>query len=121
MPLKEPTPANDRGFMDYGGGEPVVTDYGHQLRVRESSAATRQCVWIFIDGFPDWYRAKLFAHFATSPHGLEEPLPSVGVHLTVRQAVELMGRLDQFLDDVTNGSRGGADEVNAAKLAVYGR
>lgn len=117
MPLSEPVPASDRGFSDYGGGEPVVTDYGHQLRVRESSVATRRCVWIFVDEFPDWYRAKLFAHYSCTP-GM--PLPSVGIHLTVRQAVELMGRLDQFLDEVTNENRAGADEVNAAKLAVYG-
>lgn len=111
MSLKDPVPANDRGFMDYGGGEPVITDYGHHLKVRESSAATRDCVWIFVDNFPDWYQAKIFANLATAP-GM--PLPSVGIHLTVRNAVELIARLDQFL--------AGADpeELAEAKKAVYG-
>lgn len=111
MPLNEPVPASDRGFMDYGGGDPVITDYGHRIKVRESSAATQQCVWMFIDEFPEWYRGKLFAHMAMTP---QMPLPSVGVHLTVRQAVELMGRLDQFLADCDQ------TEVAEAKQAVYG-
>lgn len=35
----------DRGFKHY---EPIETSYGHEIRVYESSAATRPCIWLSV-------------------------------------------------------------------------
>lgn len=35
----------DRGFKYY---EPIETDYGHEIRVYESSAARRPCIWLSV-------------------------------------------------------------------------
>jgi len=110
VPLKDPSCSNDRGLYMYGGGE-LVTDYGHYLRVQDSSSAEAHKVWLFVDHFPDWYRGKVFASLAIDPKG---DLPSAGIHLTVRQVVELMGRFYQFLATVD------PEELAQAKREVYG-
>lgn len=87
-PLPDAAPRNDRGFLVYGGG-PVETDYGHEVRIQESSAASGPKVWMFISDSP-----------IAEGH---DP------HLSLVDAIEIRDRLTQFIDGVaerwTNGER----------------
>jgi hypothetical protein len=79
--MNPPVPANDRGFLVYGGS-PVITSYGHpvEIRVQESSAASGPHVWLFVDE-------------ASRVEGREP-------HLSLADAIEIRDRLTQFIEDV---------------------
>lgn len=72
---------SDRGFKQYG---PIETDYGHVLRVYESSAATRPCLWLSVDP----------QAAATKDRGGRE----LGVHMTLDEAVTLRDTIDRAIE-----------------------
>lgn len=75
-----------RGFTVYG--DELGTDYGHVLRVQQSSAALREegtLAWLFVEVPKQWVAAFL------------EGDRSVGVHMTPDQVRGLRDRLDAFL------------------------
>lgn len=77
----------ERGFQTYGGT--LVTSYGHDITVRESSAATGPHVWLFI--------------------GDSKHVDSHDPHLDLADAIRLRNRLNAFIDGVperwANGAR----------------
>lgn len=95
----EPIPANDRGFLTYGGRE-IPTDYGHTIRVQESSSAEEPKVWLFI---------------SDSPH-----VDGHNPHLTLEQAIAVHAALGQFIEGVAERWEGGAERLAEAKRRVLG-
>jgi hypothetical protein len=95
--ISDPKPANDRGFLSYAGG-PIETDYGHTIRVQESSAASGPHVWLFVSD--------------------SKQVPGHDPHLSLEQAVMLRTALDQFIEGVADRWDGGAEMVTEAKRAV---
>ncbi|HEX5565410.1 MAG TPA: hypothetical protein VFY14_00445 [Streptomyces sp.] len=93
----EPTPFNDRGFLAYAGG-PIHTNYGHEIRVQESSAADGPHVWLFISDSPT--------------------VANHNPHLNLDQAIALRAALDQFIEGVPNRWDGGQKMLNEAKARV---
>ena len=69
-----------RGFNIYGT---VIDTRGCTIRVQKSSAATRDCVWIFTEDTKKVYDDG-------------NPAP----HLTVDQAKELIAALTNFVEDM---------------------
>jgi len=102
MGLPEPKPASDRGFLAYAGGE-FRTDYGHTIRVQESSAAMGPHVWLFIGD-------------SDEPGMFDKHSP----HLNLEQAVRLRAALDQFIDGVAERWEDGDTRVAAALREVLG-
>jgi hypothetical protein len=102
MALPEPKPVSDRGFNAYAGG-PFRTDYGHTIRVQESSAAMGPHVWLFIG---------------------DSDLPSMAdkhsPHLNLEQAVRLRAALDQFINGVSERWENGDILLAVAVREVYG-
>jgi hypothetical protein len=96
--VREPTATNDRGFLAYAGG-PIETDYGHTIRVQESSAASGPHVWLFIG---------------------EGDQPGTDPHLDLEQAIALRAALDQFIEGVPERWANGQEVLNEAKLNVLG-
>lgn len=68
----------ERGFKHY---EPIATDYGHQIRVYESSAAREPCIWL---------KLELTAENRT---GNLEPEEATA-HLTIEQAEQVRDSID---------------------------
>lgn len=95
--VKEPTPANDRGFLAYAGGA-IPTSYGHTIRVQESSAASGPHVWLFVDDSPS--------------------VAGKNPHLDLDQAIALRAALDQFIEGVPDRWDGGQLMLNEAKARV---
>lgn len=71
---------SDRGFKHY---EPTVTDYGHVVRIYESSAATRPCLWLAVE---------LTAEDARKAGSNIEP-SAAHAHMTLKQAEEIHAKL----------------------------
>lgn len=93
-----------RGFLTYG--EPLATDYGHNLVVRESSAAFGRWCWLFADGpvkvqpetrDPNYDRTLGGNHAYNEGH--------VGIHMDVEQAEGLVARLQAWIDDARNAMK----------------
>lgn len=99
LAVSNPVPANDRGFLVYGGHE-ISTDYGHTVRVQESSAADGPHVWLFISDSP-----RVDNH---------------NPHLNLEQAVALHAALGQFIEGVPERWEGGAETLAEAKRRVLG-
>jgi hypothetical protein len=97
--ISEPVPANDRGFLTYGGRE-IPTDYGHTIRVQESSSAEGPKVWLFISDSP-----------VVEGHN---------PHLTLEQAIAVHAALGQFVEGVAARWEGGAEMVIEARRRVLG-
>jgi len=95
----DPVPANDRGFLTYGGRE-IPTDYGHTVRVQESSSAEGPKVWLFISDSP-----------TTEGHN---------PHLNLEQAIALHAALGQFIEGVPERWGDGAQLLAEAKRRVLG-
>ncbi|MET9517435.1 hypothetical protein [Streptomyces sp. NPDC002994] len=100
MAINEPAPTNDRGFLLYGG-EPIQTDYGHTIRVTESSSADGPHVWLFVDE----------SEVVPGP-----PNP----HLNLEQAIRLREALDQFIEGVPDRWTDGAKMLAEAKRQALG-
>lgn len=97
--IGEPTTKGDRGFLTYGGRE-IPTDYGHKIRVQESSSAEGPKVWLLISDSP-----------ITSGH---DP------HLTLEQAIAVHAALGQFIEGVPERWEGGAEKLAEARRRVLG-
>lgn len=72
--MPEPTDFTGRGFANYAV---IDTDYGHQVTVRESSAADGSYVWLLV--------------------GDSETVKSHSPHLSVGQALRLRDALNMFI------------------------
>jgi|GEM_PF-2587170 hypothetical protein len=83
MPDIEVT-ATPRGFAVFG--DEVVTDYGHKVRIQQSSSAMKDACWMFID----------------KEEGVPGELPAcdVAVHMTVDQATAIRDRLTAWIESV---------------------
>lgn len=97
--ISDPAPANDRGFLTYGGRE-IPTDYGHTVRVQESSAADGPHVWLFISD-----------SLQVDKHN---------PHLSLEQAIAVHAALGQFIEGVPERWGGGAELLAEAKRRVLG-
>lgn len=97
--IGEPVPSNDRGFLLYGGRE-IPTDYGHTVRVQESSAAEGPHVWLFISDSPQTKK--------NNPH------------LNLEQAVAVHAALGQFIDGVAERWGDGPELLAEAKQRALG-
>lgn len=100
MSLNPATPANDRGFLVYGGSA-VQTSYGHQVRVQESSAASGPHCWLFVSESP----------------GVKGYSP----HLSLADAIEIRDRLTQFIDSTPKQWTRGSQMLKEAKAEVARR
>lgn len=72
---------SDRGFAQYG--EPFITDLGHEIRVYESSSASKRAVWVALD---DLFRVG-------------DRIGNIHAYLTEDQARALRDRLNAFLGE----------------------
>lgn len=99
-PLPDPAPRGDRGFLVYGGS-PVETDYGHEVRIQESSAASGPKVWMFVGDSP----------FVEG----HDP------HLSLVDAIEIRDRLTQFIDGVTERWTNGEQFLGEAYQVIAER
>lgn len=97
--ISDPVPASDRGFLIYGGRE-IPTDYGHTVRVQESSAAESPHVWLFVSD--------------------SQEVEGRSPHLDLEQAIAVHAALGQFIEGVANGWEGGAEMVVEATRRVLG-
>ena len=91
----------DRGFLLYGG-KPIETDYGHTIRVKESSAADGPHVWLFIDCS-------------------DARTTGIDPHLSLAQAIALRSALDQFIESVPERWSHGDERMSAAREIALGR
>jgi hypothetical protein len=119
-PPTPPAPVSgDRGFLTYGN--PIETDYGHDLRLYESSAATGPHTWLDLtetDREPVSPSA-----LAGEPHLGLDMLGSPTVefttaHLSLAQAIMLRNALGQFIDGVPERWEGGQKLLEAAYREV---
>jgi len=92
-----PKPSSDRGFLAYAGG-PIPTEYGHTIRVQESSAASGPHVWLFI--------------------GYSPRVDTCDPHLNLDQALALRAALDQFIEGVPDRWEDGQSMLDDAKRRV---
>lgn len=99
--VKDAVTDGDRGFLLYGG-QPIRTDYGHLVSVRESSAAGGPHVWLFTDSSNAQVQGN-------------DP------HLSLAQAIALREALDQFITSVPERWSNGAEMLAAAKEMAFGR
>ncbi|HEY3701021.1 MAG TPA: hypothetical protein VGL32_02080 [Acidimicrobiales bacterium] len=90
----------DRGFLTYLG-RPLMTTYGHEITVRESSAAVGPHVWLFIDTL----QARKMGVTSGDPH------------LNLVQAIGLRMALEQFITGVAERWQGG-ERMLAEALAM---
>lgn len=94
----EVTEVNDRGFHDYG--TPVETDFGHTVRIRESSISGGPFVWLFAEGSvfvePGTQRESFTS--LSGEHVYERG--SVGVHLNEEMAVAVITRLQAWINEI---------------------
>lgn len=97
--ISAPTTEGDRGFLTYGGGE-IPTDYGHKIRVQESSSAEGPKVWLFISDSP-------------VTEGRDP-------HLTLEQAIAVHAALGQFIEGVAERWDGGEEMLAEARQRVLG-
>lgn len=97
--IGEPVPSNDRGFLLYGGRE-IPTDYGHAVRVQESSSAEGPHVWLFIGDSPQ----------------VEKHHP----HLSLEQAIAVHAALGQFIESVPERWGDGAEMLAEARRRALG-
>jgi hypothetical protein len=80
---------NQRGFLQFD--DEVATDYGHRVRIFESSAAFKGPVcWMSVKKDDEGYDGQV-------------PPCSVGVHLTLAQAVAIRDRFTAFIDAAMAG------------------
>jgi hypothetical protein len=68
---------SDRGFKQY---EPTMTDRGHEVRIYESSAAMKPCLWIAAE------RTQERCQGGLEPEG-------VHIHVTLEEAQEIHEKL----------------------------
>jgi len=68
---------SDRGFKYF---MPTMTDYGHNIRIYESSAAMEPCLWMAAE------RAQEDCRGGLKPE-------AVHIHMTLEQAREIHGKL----------------------------
>jgi hypothetical protein len=97
--IPEPTPTNDRGFLAYAGG-PITTDYGHEVSVYESSAASGPHAWLKISDSPR--------------------VDGRNAHLSLAQAITIRAALDQFIEGVPERWDRGAELLDEARREVFG-
>ena len=71
-----------RGLRQYG--KEMRCSYGTRINVRESSSAEGSYVWLFME--QQFYS--------------DQPVKDASAHLSVKQARELVRRLQTWLDDV---------------------
>lgn len=71
-----PARYTSRGFAAYAA---IDTDYGHRIRVQESSSAEEPKCWLFIEP--------------------SEVVDGYNVHVTGAQAVQLIAALSEFVQD----------------------
>lgn len=90
--------ANDRGFLTYTGG-PIPTDYGHEITIQESSAASGPHVWLFVGD-----STMVLGH---------DP------HLTLAQAIRLRAALDQFIQGVPERWNNGQEKLDRAYMKAF--
>jgi hypothetical protein len=95
--IPAPVVRNDRGFLAYAGGS-IPTDYGHEISVYESSAASGPHVWLSV---------------GDSPH-----VDGHTAHLSLRQAILLRAALDQFIQGVPERWECGAEILAHAQAGV---
>lgn len=79
----------ERGFTNY---DEFTDSYGAKVTVRESSAASRPHVWVFVEG----------GETAAAPGtpGIEAGRANDGsAHLTTAQAIRLRDALDSYIDE----------------------
>lgn len=76
---------SDRGFRHY---EPIRTDYGHEVRVYESSAAMEPCLWLALELTDE---AAADAHSGIAPE-------AATAHLTIGQATAVRDALSAAID-----------------------
>lgn len=88
-----PIGKTDRGFEDYAN---FKSTYGHEVTVRESSAAMAPHVWVFGEG--EVHLRDDPRPFPGIPFGIANA--SMGLHLTVEQAKILRDGLDDFIERV---------------------
>lgn len=74
----------DRGFKHY---EPIKTDYGHEIRVYESSAATRPCIWLSVELTEE------------ESHGSGIAPCEARAHMTIEQAEMVRNAIDAAIKD----------------------
>ena len=72
----------NRGFHIYG--DDVLTSYGHEVSVYESSSAEGPHVWLAVQ--------------RQESHGI--PACAAAAHLSLEQAVAIRDRLTAFIDEV---------------------
>lgn len=75
-----------RGFTTY---DEFTDTYGAKVTIRESSAATRTCVWVFTEGGDT--HADINGHVNDG-----------NAHLDVEQATRLRNALDAFIKEHSN-------------------
>lgn len=100
-PAPEAVREGDRGFYTYLG-RPLMTTYGHEITVRESSAAMGPHVWLFIDTL----QARKM--------GVTSPDP----HLNLAQAIGLRMALEQFITEVPERWQSGRQMLKDALAKV---
>lgn len=74
---------NERGFNQ---DEPIQTDYGHEIRVYESSAAKGPCLWLAVEKGEARFPGDLGPEHAHA-------------HMTIEQAQELRDSLGRIIDN----------------------
>jgi hypothetical protein len=75
---------SDRGFKHY---DPVITQYGHEVRVYESSVATEPCIWLAIN---------LTAEMSQAARSNIAPCEA-HAHMTLEQAKAVKERLESAI------------------------
>lgn len=112
--MSEPT--SDRGFLGYTKfndqhRKRTGSEYGCEVWVHESSAASGPHVWVTLDG-----KAHL-----TGPNERLQGLPygmapgKLSAHLGIREAQKLRDALDEWLHDVPERWENGAAMIHAAE------
>lgn len=79
-PGQVPITRTARGFAIFGA-EPIVTDYGHEVTVHQSSSAEKDALWLTVTG----------------GEGTSFAGERVTAHMTEDQVIELRERLDRWL------------------------
>lgn len=93
---------NQRGFAD---NDEIGTDYGHTVRVSESSAASAPKVWLWVAGRVD-VDPDTLSDVQLDDGRLAYDDGSAGVHLTLPQAKALAGQLGEMITYMEASERG---------------